>query len=225
MWKNFFSSTSEAIKSSKTKELTWSMLPQASWFVFNSSLFLKSTRQNTCLNKARVVRSWRERIQLAFGHYQETAWKQLNSLLGKFLNFEEKDLYCGCSCFASKKTLLSRSVCKSRYSSCSKFGGLHESRTGLSLRVDFRSRESVFLPSEVERESRNNAFVGFLEDVSLAGRVGLTSILVGAKLRNMPKPVKEKATNWCYSVALTHLAVRQNLLDPKNNVTSSPESL
>ena len=224
MWKNFFSSTSEAIKSSKTKELTWSMLPQASWFVFNSSLFLKSTRQNTCLNKARVVRSWRERIQLAFGHYQETAWKQLNSL-GKFLNFEEKDLYCGCSCFASKKTLLSRSVCKSRYSSCSKFGGLHESRTGLSLRVDFRSRESVFLPSEVERESWNNVFVGFLEDVSLAGRVGLTSILVGAKLRNMPKPVKEKATNWCYSVALTHLAVRQNLLDPKNNVTSSPESL
>lgn len=225
MWKNFFSSTSEAIKSSKPKELTWSMLPQASWFVFNSSLFLKSTRQNTCLNKARVVRSWRERIQLAFGHYQETAWKQLNSLLGKFLNFEEKDLYCGCSCFASKKTLLSRSVCKSRYSSCSKFGGLHESRTGLSLRVDFRSRESVFLPSEVERESRNNVFVGFLEDVSLAGRVGLTSILVGAKLRNMPKPVKEKATNWCYSVALTHLAVRRNLLDPKNNVTSSPESL
>ena len=66
-------------------------------------------------------------------------------------------------------------------------------------------------------------FVGFLEDVSLAGRVGLTSILVGAKLRNMPKTVKEKATNWCYSVALTHLAVRQNLLDPKNNVTSSPE--
>ena len=77
----------------------------------------------------------------------------------------------------------------------------------------------------MERESRNNAFVGFLEDVSLAGRVGLTSILVGAKLRNMPKTVKEKATNWCYSVALTHLAVRRNLLDPKNNVTSSPESL
>ena len=144
----------------------------------------------------------------------------------KILEFEEKDLYCGCSCFASKKkTLFSRSVCKSRYSSCSKFGGLHESRTGLSLRVDFRSRGSVFLPSEVERESWNNVFVGFLEDVSLAGRVGLTSILVGAKLRNMPKPVKEKATNWCYSVALTHLAVRRNLLDPKNNVTSSPESL
>ena len=225
MWKNFFSSTSEAIKSSKPKELTWSMLPQASWFVFNNSLFLKSTRQNTCLKTARVVRSWRERIQRAFGHYQETAWKQLNSLLGKFLNFEEKDLYCGCSCFASKKTLLSRSICKSRYSSCSKFGGLHESRTGLSLRVDFRSRESVFLPSEVERESRNNVFVGSLEDVSLAGRVGLTSILVGAKLRNMPKPVKEKATNWCYSVALTHLAVRQNLLDSRSHDTVSPESL
>ena len=144
----------------------------------------------------------------------------------KFLEFwgEGFALRLQLFCF-QKKTLLSRSVCKSRYSSCSKFGGLHESRTGLSLRVDFRSRESVFLPSEVERESRNNVFVGFLEDVSLAGRVGLTSILVGAKLRNMPKPVKEKATNWCYSVALTHLAVRQNLLDPKNNVTSSPESL
>ena len=77
----------------------------------------------------------------------------------------------------------------------------------------------------MERESRNNVFVGFLEDVSLAGRVGLTSILVGAKLRNMPKPVKEKATNWCYSVALTHLAVRQNLLDPRNKITSSLESL
>ena len=91
-----------------------------------------------------------------------------------------------------------RSLCKSRYSSCSKFGGLHESRSGLSLLVDFRSRESVFLPSEVEKESRNNVFVGFLErleDVSLAGRVGLTSILVGGKLRNMPKPVKEKSTN------------------------------
>ena len=190
MWKNFFSSTSEAIKSSKPKELTWSMLPQASWFVFNNRLFLKSTRQNTCLNKARVVRSWRERIQRAFDHYQETAWKQLNSLLGNFLNFEEKDLHCGCSCFAFKQTLLSRSICKSRYSSCSKFGGLHESRTGLSLRVDFRSRESVFLPSEVERESWNNALVGFLEDVSLAGRVGLTSILGLAKLRNMPHTSK-----------------------------------
>ena len=77
----------------------------------------------------------------------------------------------------------------------------------------------------MERESRNNVFVGFLEDVSLAGRVGLTSILVGAKLRNMPKPVKEKATNWCYSVALTPFAVRQDLLDPKINVTFSPEGL
>ena len=192
MWKNFFSSTSEAIKSSKAKELTWSMLPQASWFVFNSSLFLKSTRKITCLNQARVVRSWRERIQLAFGHYQETAWKQLNSLLGKFLNFEEKDLHCGCSCFAFKKTLFWRSICKSRYSSCSKFGGLHESRSGLSLLVDFRSPESVFLASEVVRESRNNVFVGFLKGLSLAGPVGLTSILVGGKLRNMPKPVKEK---------------------------------
>ena len=68
-------------------------------------------------------------------------------------------------------------------------------------------------------------FVGFLEDVSLAGRVGLTSILGGAKLRNMPQPVKEKATNWCYSLALTPFAVRQNLLDPKTQITASLESL
>ena len=133
-------------------------------------------------------------------------------------------MHCGCGCVAFKKTLLSESLCKSRYSSCSKFGGLHESRSGLFLLVDFRSQESVFLPSEVERESRNNVFVGFLEDVSLAGRVGLTFILVGSKLRSMPKPVKEKATNWCYSVALTPFAVRQKLLDSKIHITVNPES-
>ena len=38
-------------------------------------------------------------------------------------------------------------------------------------------------------------------------------------------PVKENATNWCYSVALTHLTARQIMLEPNHNGTASPERL
>ena len=85
--------------------------------------------------------------------------------------------------------------------------------------------ESWTYANEVEIENGIELLVGFLEGLSFAGRVGLTSITGLAKLRNMPHTSKGKATNWCYSVALTPLVVRQNLLDPRIQITFSPESL
>ena len=53
--------------------------------------------------------------------------------------------------------------------------------------------ESWIHANEVVRESWTKLFVGFLEGLSFAGRVGLTSITGLAKLRNMPHTSKGKS--------------------------------
>ena len=179
---------SEANKPAKTKELTWSMLPQASWFVFNCSLFLKSTRQKTCLKNSKSGMAMkRKKKQRAFSPYQETAW---NNNLGNFLNFEEGELLLYYGCVAFKKTLLSRSLCKLSHLSAA---NLKVCTNLVVFCLCSSISESWTHANEVVRESWNKLFVGFLEGLSFAGRVGLTSITGLAKLRNMPHTSKGKS--------------------------------
>ena len=74
-------------------------------------------------------------------------------------------------------------------------------------------------------QSYNTLFVGFLEAVLRRSRIGLTSRFGLAKLRNMPHTSKGKHNKMVLlsvaSVDLTAFTVRQNMFDPKKNVTFS----
>ena len=92
--------------------------------------------------KSKSGTAMKRKIPTCFRPLPRDCLKQLkNSPLGNFLNFEEGRTlavlqYYGFVAF--KKTLLSRSLCKSRYFSCSKFEDLHESGSALPLLVDVR---------------------------------------------------------------------------------------
>ena len=187
LWKNFYFVKSKAIKPAKTKELTWSMLPQASWFVFNCSLFLKSTRQKTCLKNSKsgmAMKRKKNNVLLASTkRLLETIIVEISWILRRELLF-----YYGCVAF--KKTLLSRSLCKLRYLSAA---NLKICTNLVVVCLCSSISESWTHANEVVRESWNKLFVGFLEGLSFAGRVGLTSITGLAKLRNMPHTSKGKS--------------------------------
>ena len=77
----------------------------------------------------------------------------------------------------------------------------------------------------VTRENWNKLFIRFLEQQLVRGRFCLTTRNDLESSEICLKTVREKATNWCYSVALKPLQVRQILYDPKADDESSPGSI